>query len=373
MASSAVISPRSLTIENELLRLSFDPESGWLASLFDKEEQVELLRDAGGVPVAINDPSDTWSHDVVAFDQEIGRFHAQGSVRLVESGPVRQVVRVCSQWGDSTITLDTVLYAGSKQVYLDLSVDWREQLTMLKLSFPLALDNPQSTASIPSGSIQRDDDGGEEPCQAWVDLSGTINGQPYGLGVLNDGKYAYDALGGELRVSLLRSPPYAFHMPRQIEPGVVYHYTDQGEQAVRLALVPHAGTWVAGDLVRRAESLNAPPIAREVDAHPGPWPASASLAGCSPANVVLTAIKLAEEGDDLILRGYETAGQETEAEIALGLTGARFGVTWKPHEIKTLRWRPGAPGLVEVNILEVDAPLPPPRGPTALGGRCGGD
>jgi alpha-mannosidase len=349
---AGVIPPHPPTIENEHLRLSFDPESGWLTSLYDLDRGVEVLRGAGGVPVAIHDPSDTWSHDVFAFDQEIGRFHAEGNVRLVESGPVRQVVRVCSRWGDSSVTMDYVLYAGLRQVHLDVHVDWHEQLTMLKLAFPLALDDPRSTASIPYGSIRRNDDGGEEPCQSWVDVSGTTGGQPYGLGVLNDCKYAYDVLGGELRVSLLRSPAYAFHTPRQIEPGVAYHYTDQGEQTVRLALVPHAGTWVAGDLARRAQSFNAPPMAREVEAHPGPWAATASLAHCGPANVALTAIKLAEEGDDLILRGYETAGRETEAEIAIGLDGTRFNVTWRPHEIKTLRWRPGASELMEVNLLE---------------------
>jgi alpha-mannosidase len=354
-------------IENEHIRLRFDPESGWLTSLFDIASGVELLRDAGGVPVVIHDPSDTWSHDVVAFDQEIGRFHAAGNVSLVESGPVRQVVRVCSQWGSSSVTMDYALYSGLKEITVDLTVDWHEQLTMLKLAFPLALEDPQSTASIPYGRIQRVDDGGEEPCQGWVDVSGAVEGQSYGLGLLNDCKYSYDVLDGELRLSILRSPVYAFHQPRQIEPGVVYHYTDQGEQTVRLALVPHAGTWVEGDLVRRTQSLNVPPIAHQVDAHPGPWPAAASLVHCAPANVVLIAIKLAEDEDDLILRGYETAGRETVAEIALGLDGARFTVTWKPHEIKTLRWRPGASELVEVNMLEEDDPLFPPR---AL---CGGD
>ena len=60
---------------------------------------------------------------------------------------------------------------------------------------------------------------------------------------------------------------------------------------------------------------------------------------------------------DLILRGVETAGRETEAELTLGLDGARCTITWQPHQIKTLRWRRGeaAPGAVapaEVNMLE---------------------
>jgi alpha-mannosidase len=265
---------------------------------------------------------------------------------------VRQTVRASYAWGSSRITADYSLYAGDNQVYLDLDVEWHEQLTMLKLAFPLALDAPQVTASIPYGHIRRVDDGGEEPCQDWVDLTGQIDGQTCGLAVLNDCKYAYSALDGELRLSILRSPVYAFHTPRQIEPGVIYNYTDQGPQHVRLALVPHAGDWTQADAVRRAQALNAPPLVREVDAHPGPWPAVGSLASCTPANIVLTVVKLAEEGDDLILRGYETAGRETEAEIAIGLDGIRFHVTWRPHEIKTLRLERGATALTEVNMLE---------------------
>jgi len=110
-----------------------------------------------------------------------------------------------------------------------------------KLALPLALDEAQSTASIPYGHIRRVDDGGEEPCQDWVDLSGVCGGQRFGLTLLNDSKYGYDALGSTLRMSLLRSPVFAFHTPRQIEQGVTYHYTDQGEQHARLALVPYAG------------------------------------------------------------------------------------------------------------------------------------
>jgi alpha-mannosidase len=360
-AAQATPGDEKIVIENEHLRLAFDPGSGWLTSLFDVENGVELLRDTGGVPLAIDDPSDTWSHDVVTFDDVIGRFDANGNVTVVESGPVRQVVRVCSQWGCSTITMEYVLYAGDDQIYLDMTVDWHEQLKMLKLAFPLALENPQSTSSIPYGHIQRVDDGGEEPCQSWVDVSGTIVGaglrtrphtRPYGFSLLNDCKYGYDALDGELRMSILRSPVFAFHLPRQIEPGVTYHYTDQGEQAVRLALVPHAGTWIEGDAVRRAASLNAPPIARQVKAHAGDWPAAASLLECTAPNVVLTALKVAEEGEDLILRGYETAGQETVAEMRMGLEGKRWSVTWQPHEIKTLRLGSGDAVPVEVNMLE---------------------
>jgi alpha-mannosidase len=344
----------AITLENDRLRLTFDSETGWLNSLYDKDNEVELLRKPGGVPVVIDDPSDTWSHDVASFDRVIGQFEAGGGAALIERGPVRQTVRALGRWGRSTVTLDYTLYAGEKQVYLSMMVNWQEQLKMLKLAFPFDLTDPQSTAAIPYGSIQRVDDGGEEPCQDWVDVSGRIRGKPYGVALLNDSKYGYDVLDGELRMSILRSPAYAFHMPREIEPGVTYHYTDQGLQVVYMALVPHAGTYVEGHVVRRAQALNAPPIVSEVDAHAGAWPAAASWVECTPANVVLAVVKLSEDGDDLILRGYETAGLETTVQIQFGLgeDRSRWSIAWKPHEIKTLRLVGGVDAPVQVSMLE---------------------
>jgi alpha-mannosidase len=339
-------------MENDQLRLSFDPARGWLVSLYDKQNDVDLLRGAGAVPRVIDDPSDTWSHGVDRFDQVIGAFRAEGEVMQVEDGPVRKVVRVTGRWGTSTVTADYMLYAGEKQVYLSMDVDWHEQLKMLKLAFSLNLQDPQSTASIPYGSIRRVDDGGEEPCQDWVDVSGKIEGQAYGLALLNDCKYGYDVGQGELRMSMLRSPIYAFHQPRQIEPGVTYHYTDQGQQTVEMAIVPHTGTYVEGDVVRRAASLNVPPVVVEVHPHPGVWPAAASLASCDVPNVVLTVAKLAEEGDDLILRGYETAGRETTAQIRVGLADRAWPVVWKPYEIITLRLGRDEAEPVRVDLLE---------------------
>jgi alpha-mannosidase len=304
------------------------------------------------VPRVIEDPSDTWSHGVARFDQVIGAFRAQGDVMRIEEGPVRQVVRVVGQWGDSQVITTYTLYAGDRQVYLTMDVDWHEQLKMLKLAFSLNLEGPQSTASIPYGCIRRVDDGGEEPCQSWVDVGGEIDGRQYGMALLNDCKYGYDVDKGELRMSILRSPIYAFHQPRQIEPGVTYHYTDQGEQTAALAIVPHTGTYADGDVVRRAASLNVPPLVGEVEVHAGAWPPAASLASCDAPNVVLTALKVAEEGDDLVVRGYETAGRETTTEIRLGLDGRTWNVTWKPYQIVTLRLPVEATAPIVVDMLE---------------------
>jgi len=82
-------------LENDRYRLEFDPASGCIISLRDKINQLEAFSGSAANPVVIDDPSDTWSHDVFAFDKVIGVFAAK-SVKMIEHGPVRSTIRVTS-------------------------------------------------------------------------------------------------------------------------------------------------------------------------------------------------------------------------------------------------------------------------------------
>jgi alpha-mannosidase len=59
-------------------------------------------------------------------------------------------------------------------------------------------------------------------------------------------------------------------------------------------------------------------------AHPGSLPAEHSFASVGPENVVLTAVKKAEDAKGLIFRVYEWAGKDSIAEFHVppGATGA---------------------------------------------------
>ncbi|MDR3674687.1 MAG: hypothetical protein P4N24_04305, partial [Acidobacteriota bacterium] len=58
------------------------------------------------------------------------------------------------------------------------------------------------------------------------------------------------------------------------------------------------------------------------------------------------------DGDDLIVRCYETAGQSTTATLNLGLVNRRWTGTFHPLEIKTLRVPRSGGKIREVNALE---------------------
>lgn len=352
------------SLENRWWRVTFDPSVGCMSSLYDKEHDVEVLSGRGGLPLVLEDNSDTWSHGVSAFRDELGCFVANGRVTVVERGPVRAAIRVESTFGDSRIVQDVRLYAGMRRIECRTTVDWHERHRMLKLSIPVHVREAKATYEIPYGSMGREADGREEPAQRWVDVSGYAeNGKgerlAYGVSLLNDGKYGFDVKGSELRMTVLRSPIYAFHDPRQRIAGVTYRYTDQGEQTFLYALLPHAGPdWMA-ETVREGHSLNNPLIQTVEGPHDGALGGAQSFLEVGPENVVATVLKRAEDSGDLVLRMYETAGKDGVARISCRYLEASASVPIGHHEVKTVKitsWAGGKLQVRDTDMLERENP-----------------
>ncbi len=324
-------------LENEHLCLEINPQSGAIASLRDKRLGVEVFKGEAARAEVIDDPSDTWSHAVLRFDQVVGGFQLV-SAHLVEQGPVKAVIRVVSAYGASTLIQEFSLYADQARVDVKVTVDWHEHFKMLKLRFPANVDRAQSTAEVPFGVAIREANGEEEPCQNWVDVSGlTGDGQAYGLSLLNDGKYSYDINGSEIGLTVLRSPIYAHHMPIQPEPDGFYSFIDQGVQHFHYSLLSHSGGWEDAGTVRRAAELNQPAWLQAATSHPGTLPLQASFLAVRPDNLVVSAFKQAEGGQGWVVRAYESAGRAVEGRIDIPLLGRTVEAAWGAYEVKTFR------------------------------------
>ncbi len=278
--------------------------------------------------VVVDDRSDTWGHDVVAYDAEVGVFE-RVSREEVENGPVRAVVRVLSRYGSSTLREDYVFSRGKPYVDVRVTLDWHEPLKLLKLRYGAGVDAAEATYETPYGHVVRPTNGHEEPGQSWVDVSGDGRG----LAVINDAKYGYDVRGGEIGITAVRSPVWAWHDPRELEEGGDFEYMDLGRQTFNVRLVPHEGDWRNAGVVRFAAELNQPPFALIETFHDGPLPQRNSFADDGGGNVVVTVVKRAEDGEGWAVRAVETAGRDADARIeVLGTTiQAHFGA----NEIKT--------------------------------------
>ncbi|MFW6162699.1 MAG: alpha-mannosidase [Planctomycetota bacterium] len=340
------------SLENEFLRLDVDPATGLPCLLRDKRTGADLITEPGAALVVLRDESDTWAHGVESFRDEVGRFEPAGEPELVEDGPVRAGIRVAYRWGESEAEQTFYLCDGLARVDASLWVDWHEQHKMLKLAVPTALADPRATFSIPFGAVTRPTSGEEEPIQRWLDLTGTADGQAAGLALCNDGLYGADVLGSEMRLSVLRSPIYAFHDPREPEPGETYRYTDQGEHLLRYRLVPHAGSWQDAGVAREARSLNVPVYFRYEMVRDGDITSVASAVTVEPATVLLSALKLAEDGEDVVVRVRESAGRATDATVTLHFAELDWSGRLRPFEIRTLRFDLDGQRVREVDMLE---------------------
>lgn len=273
--------------------------------------------------VVIDDRSDTWGHGVTAYGDEIGEFE-RVSVETIEHGPVRTIVRVESRYGSSTLREDYVLSQGAAYVDVRVTLDWHERLKLLKLRYPTAVETEVATFEIPYGHLERATSGREEPGQTWVDAGG--------LTAINDAKHGYDVRGGEIGISVVRSPVWAWHDPRELEEGGDFEYMDQGRQTFTVRLVPHGGDWRDAGVVRLAAELNQPPFALIETFHAGPLPQRASYADDGGGDVVVTVVKGGEDGG-CVVRAFESAGRAAHATIdALGTT---IDADFAPNEIKT--------------------------------------
>jgi alpha-mannosidase len=342
-------------LENSRFRLDFDPATGCIARLYDKEAEVDVFSGPAALPVVIDDPADTWGHNVFKWDKVIGTFQAD-AVRLVEHGPVKSVVRVTSRYGSCTLLQDFTMYPDRDQIDVSVVVDWHEQLKMLKLRFPVNVKFMKVTHEIPYGHTERFASGEEEVTQAWVDVSGVSRDReiPYGFSLLNDGKYSVDVNVRDIGLTVLRSPAYAHHIPAVLGPDGTHAYIDRGTQRFHYTLFPHASSWETAGTVRRAAELNQAPVAFFATFHPeGGLPQSDSFISVEPENVMVTVLKQAEDGDGFVLRAYETDGAAAHACFNLPTLGRFIEADFGPAEIKTFHipHDPSKP-VAETNLLE---------------------
>ena len=100
--------------------------------------------------MVLDDPSDTWSHDVRDYTVEVGAF-GNASFRVLENGPLRAAVRVRTRYGSSSLQTDWILSAGARSLEARVLLDWHEHMKILKFSFPVDVQNPRPTYEIAYG------------------------------------------------------------------------------------------------------------------------------------------------------------------------------------------------------------------------------
>lgn len=349
-----------IVMENPQIRLTLGPD-GALVSIFDKAAAREVLKpgEVGNRLELFEDRPiswDAWDIDIFFEDR---REVIGGLTRLeiLESGPLRAVVRVCRQFRASALEQRIVLHRRSRRIDFETVVDWHETHLLLKTAFPVAVRASRATYEIQWGQIDRTTHSNtswdaaqfEVPAQKWADIS---EGD-YGVALLNDCKYGYDVHGDVLRLSLIK----AATMP---DPKA-----DQGQHVFTYSLLPHQGADLS--LVRaEAYALNHPPHWHPSDARSALATAATPswLIRCDSPRVVIETVKPALDGTSVIVRLYEA--MNTRGPVRLALT------PWVTRASRTTLMEDGGEplpidgGVVELTVqpfeivtLRLEGPIPP--------------
>ena len=340
-------------LENDVLLVEFNAD-GDITRIFDKQATRDVLAPntiANQFQAFEDRPSgwDAWDIEIF-YDDKMWLAEPASSIEVIEYGELRQTLEIKRRILNSEFTQRISLSHNSSRLDFDTHITWNERHILLKVAFPVNVLAPLATFEIQWGNVQRSthrntswDWARFETCaQKWADLS---EGN-YGVSLLNDCKYGHDIHGSVMRLTLLRSPT----MPDPT--------ADFGEHQFRYSLYPHAGPWNE-ETQREAYLLNDPIVVYQRKEESGKKSGTSlhSLVSVSSPHVIVETIKLAEDGNGIILRLYESqrkrgtvqlragfaieAAWETnlleENETALSVEDNSISLSLKPYQIMTLR------------------------------------
>jgi alpha-mannosidase len=307
-----------LIFKNQFVEVGINSETGDIASIYDIINNRQILTSTGANQLqAFQDAGqywDAWNIDPKYAEKQLPPSQLK-SIHWIENGVIQQCIRVVRELAGCEFTQDYILAAHSPIVRIKTSVDWQAGHVLIKANFPLNLTADISTAETACGAIDRptqpetaiEKAKWELPMHRWVDL--TDNSGEYGVSLLNDCKYGFDAGTDYLRLTLLRSPNWP-------DPT-----SDRRYHEFTYAIYPHSGTWQAAQTVRAGLELNSP--LQVIQLAPKPkiddtrdLAYSNSFIDLHAENLVLMAFKPSETIDrSWVLRCYECHGVETEIEL----------------------------------------------------------
>ncbi len=287
--------------------MEFSPD-GDITRIFDKHANREVLapNSIANQFQAFEDRPKSWdAWDIeIFYDDKMWLAEPASSIKIIAYGELRQTIEIKRRILNSEYIQRISLNHNSPRLDFDTHIDWKDRHTMLKVAFPVDILAPQATYEIQWGNVQRPthrntswDWARFETCaQKWVDLS---EGN-YGVSLLNDCKYGHDIHENVMRITLLRSPT----MPDPM--------ADFGEHDFKYSLYPHSGSWNE-KTQREAYLLNDPIIVYRSDRRPktddqlsSTVHGLSSMVSTREPNVIIETIKRAEDGNEIILRLYES-------------------------------------------------------------------
>ncbi|MFM7320903.1 MAG: alpha-mannosidase [Armatimonadota bacterium] len=312
-------------IENDRVRLVVDAWNGAIRSLVHKATGWEVIdpdRPYGGTIVRELDNGNFWEYnghckgDALTPTLRLHPLPAEGDARAafshhyggdgrVVNGKARTDYVVHFAYGSGYFATRIRVYDGLPRVDIHTTLVNEEERVRYRMALPTTIAEGTMTQEIPFGAIDRPE--GEFPAQHWMDWSDGGRG----VAVLNRGLPGNSVEGGVAMLALLKCTALKEGYGEIGGFSKSTKTTDGYEKGVRhefdYAVLPHGGDWREADLVRRGAEFNRPLRAIKPAVHAGELPARRSFWSVSSEHVVLSAVRVDDDGA-VVVRVYEAHG-----------------------------------------------------------------
>lgn len=349
------ISIHDNTAENQkyIVRLN---KQGNIESVIDKTlDETELLME----PIVLGLYNYTGSKDWPAWEMNYEEANKTAdripnlvSISIEENGPARVAFKVVQEDKKRSVFTNIIaLSDGGECVEVYSEIEWQSLCTLAKNKFAFNCSNEKATFDLGLGAIERENMSEklfEVPAQKWADL--TDESGSFGVSVISECKYGWDKFDNHsLRLTVLHTPLKNYRIDS------MQSMLDIGLNRYSFAIFSHSGK-VGKATQLEARKFIQPMFAVLAEKHSGKLGSDYSFGRLSADNIIVRAIKKAEDSDEIIIRLNEGANESTEnvlIELGAGIASAReifaseefkcnavvengkLITSFKPYEIKT--------------------------------------
>ncbi|GAB1415375.1 glycoside hydrolase family 38 C-terminal domain-containing protein [Paludibacter sp.] len=309
LPSNLIVTNNSIENEDYILTIN---KNGDVSSIKDKKQNnKELINSPIRLSLQSNQPG-YWASWELSWDDvrrnPIAYVDENVEISIAESGALRSSLRIKRKKNGSEYVQLVRMTSGvnSDRIDFENEVDWQSKQTLLKVIFPLNANNAKATYDASIGVVERGNnynDLYEVAGHQWADITHSDNS--FGVSILNDSKYGWDKpSNNQLRLTLIHTPSTG--NDRQYE-----KYQDLGLNKFTFSFYRHLGK-LNEKTQWEASKLNQPLIAYKAVKHSGSLGKSFEFAKLNTDKVAIKAMKIAEEGDEIIVRMYELTGSNQE-------------------------------------------------------------
>lgn len=311
-----VQNPETFILENSKLRAVFNPATASLCSLYNKETGRELLPEGQEgrfelATEAVWKEVTGWNGGMSAWftgrQKEVTPL-TKAEMRPLSSGNSRKRLEISMEFGASKLRVEVSLDENSSVLCYKAFCDWREfgsnenGIPCLQFTMPTVCAGENFLYDVPFSFLSREGREMDLPANRFVMAADETDA----LLLTAQTKYGYRTANGRMAVTLIRGAYDPDPTP------------EIGHHEMEFALMASPAGKTNREYAQQVQAYEHPIFTMAGRPHAGTLPVSEKFVQLLSGNVLLSSVKVSEDGKGLILKLYETEGKAGEYTLDCG-------------------------------------------------------